>query len=324
MKKIFTLLSIAALSTAFCQIQPKKAEFVGVERATAEEILVQSAPRSNSVHTLSQTLDEVFVSNVSASLCSNYDFNGYFRLFNLQDHGITEPFTITHINGAGIIWPEGYVDGYVYKYSGEITSTISNTDPGWQKLDFYGNVANGTTTRYWGNFSMENLENPTVIQPGDTFAPNLVHPNYLAGASDRTGSFWPLYTENGETAPAYFGGPESGCHGGTAGTGMTYASFGDPRSMLLTVTGTTEELGIVELGSSKLAVYPNPATTEVNIKLEGSKIVQADVTDVTGRVISSQAVKNGKVNVANLAKGVYFLRVKDDKGVTRIEKFIKK
>jgi hypothetical protein len=324
MKKNFTLLFIALLSTAFGQIQSKQAEFVGLEQATAEEMQQQPASRSNAVHTLSQTFDEVYVSSVTASLCSNYNYNGYFRLFNLDDHGITESFTITNLNGAGIIWPQGYADGYVYKYSGEITPTISNSDTGWEPTGFYGNVANGTATRHWGNFSMENLEDPTIIEPGETFAPHIVHPNYLTGTADRTGSFWPLYTENGESAPAYFGGPEAGCHGGTAGTGMTYASFGDPKSILLTVTGTTEGLGTVELGSSKLAVYPNPATTEVNIALEGAKIAQVDVADVTGRVVSSQAVKNGKVNVSNLSSGVYFLRVKDDKGVTRIQKFIKK
>ena len=323
MKKNFTLLFVALLLTAFGQIQPKQAEFVGLEHATAEEIRQQPASRTNAVHTLSQTLDEVFVTNASASLCSNYDYNGYFRLFNLNDHGITESFTITSINGAGIIWPQGYADGYVYKYSGEITPMISNTDPGWEDLNFYGNVANSTTTRHWGNFTIENLEDPVVVEPGEVFAPHIVHPNYVTG-TDRTGSFWPLYTDNGEIAPAYFGGPEAGCHGGTAGTGMTYGSFGDARSILLTVTGTTEELGTIELGSSKLAVYPNPATTEVNITLEGAKIAQVDVADVTGRVVASQVVKSGKVNVSNLSMGVYFLRVKDEKGVTRIQKFIKK
>lgn len=85
-------------------------------------------------------------------------------------------------------------------------------------------------------------------------------------------------------------------------------------------------LGIGEIYSNtkKINVYPNPATTEVNIKLDGTKVADVTVADVTGRVIPVKFSKDGKVDTSKLSSGVYFLRVKDDKGVTRIQKIIKK
>ena len=324
MKKIFTLLSVALLSTgAFAQysLTPVQAEELPEVVASSAEIANQRYERSTSTHVLSQTADNIVTSNATANACQD-SYNAYYRLFDLADHGITGTFTPTSIDGAAIIWPGGFGEVGVFNLNGTEDVHIPHTDYEDTGLyAFYGNE--GARVWDWVNFEILD-ENTVPITSDKKFAVVVTHP-VTNSAAAWAGSLWPLFTSGAETKSAYFGGPTVGCHGGTAGSSTRFSSFVEGgRSILLTITGDSEELGTVELGSSKLAVYPNPATTEVNITLEGAKIAQVDVADVTGRVVSSQAVKNGKVNVSNLSSGVYFLRVKDDKGVTRIQKFIKK
>jgi hypothetical protein len=339
MKKLFTLLSVAVLSSAYAQ-DFRKAQETGVEVATQEELsIINSSPRSNVTQVLSQTLNEDYVQSVSASVCNGLNedgtpngvMNGYFRMFDTAEYGITGDMTITHIGGSAVVWPQGYGEGYITLFNGEESAHISNTDAGWVDTPFYGSFAVGpTATRLWGNFEIENFEDEVTVAPGQKFAAQILHPSLsvtVAGTAVRTGSWWPLYTDGGEIKESWFGGPGAGCYSVTAGYASRWSSFATPitRAILLTVKGEVENLGVVELGSSKLAVYPNPATTNVVVKLEDTSIAKVEIVDVTGRVVSTpKAAKDGKINVANLSKGVYFLRVQDDKGVTRIEKLIKK
>ncbi|WP_369021503.1 T9SS type A sorting domain-containing protein [Weeksella sp. HMSC059D05] len=53
------------------------------------------------------------------------------------------------------------------------------------------------------------------------------------------------------------------------------------------------------------------------------KIAKVEIADVSGRVIPVKVALDGKVNISNLSKGVYFVRVQDNNGVTRISKFVK-
>ena len=74
-----------------------------------------------------------------------------------------------------------------------------------------------------------------------------------------------------------------------------------------------------------MKLQPNPATTNVHISLNGvSGNVNMSIIDMSGRVISNTQfnAENGTdVNVSNLAKGAYFVRITND-GFSKVEKLI--
>lgn len=82
------------------------------------------------------------------------------------------------------------------------------------------------------------------------------------------------------------------------------------------VTITISGVGVEEVENTTFSVYPNPATTNITVKGEGSM----EIVNTLGQVIVSEQV-NGQanINVANLESGIYFVRMN---GAT--QKFIKK
>lgn len=312
MKKIFTLLSIAALSTAFGQ---KAQVSVNESRFAMEAPVNSNESRNNDEYTLIQYSSNVPRTNMVA--CSGTGtLNHFSRLFDLASYGITSEFTVTSVSVMGSGQEQG----------GAVLELAFATIP--QDAEYNADTVEEGYGDGYGSYIFPygeqvfpdiELDIPQVVEPGNKLA---VAISTTLGAADGYFNSGVFLGNNDlpQSSPSYIGWPGSGC---VADDPTDITELGFTQSMIFHVTGETA-LGTVELGSNKLAVYPNPATSEVNITLEGAKVAAVEVADVTGRVVSSQAVKNGKVNVSNLSSGVYFLRVKDDKGVIRIHKFIKK
>ncbi len=74
-----------------------------------------------------------------------------------------------------------------------------------------------------------------------------------------------------------------------------------------------------------LKLQPNPATSNVQLSLNGvSGMVNMALIDMSGRVISTSmfnAENGANINVSNLAKGAYFVRITNDK-FSKVEKLI--
>lgn len=98
-------------------------------------------------------------------------------------------------------------------------------------------------------------------------------------------------------------------------TDMDFLSVDD-----VTVTATT--LATSDVNKTKLSIYPNPTTDVLNIKSD-SKVKSADIYDISGKLVKSVEVADGKINVQELANGSYVLKVSSEKGATS-HKFIKK
>lgn len=75
------------------------------------------------------------------------------------------------------------------------------------------------------------------------------------------------------------------------------------------------------IASSKLNVYPNPASSELNIEVKGEKIEAVKITSINGQIMNSEFVAN-KININNLSSNVYFIEVKTANNIYRT-KFIK-
>jgi len=83
-----------------------------------------------------------------------------------------------------------------------------------------------------------------------------------------------------------------------------------------------EPLGIKNLESDAISVYPNPASTEINI--EGENISLVSLYDITGRCVSETEVQSGIhiINVANLANGTYIAKIISANGNCTMKKVL--
>jgi uncharacterized delta-60 repeat protein len=71
---------------------------------------------------------------------------------------------------------------------------------------------------------------------------------------------------------------------------------------------TTETLGTESFAVNKLNLYPNPASTVLNLDAGSSYTIEKVViTDMTGQVITEQPTNTNQINIQYLAKGVYII-----------------
>ncbi|SDG40084.1 DUF5074 domain-containing protein [Epilithonimonas hungarica] len=107
---------------------------------------------------------------------------------------------------------------------------------------------------------------------------------------------------------------------GTANIVVSFNSNGKVVDKTLTIISSS--LAVNDNAKKiNLSIYPNPTTDILNLKTQ-DKIVEVSVFDSTGKVINTKIV-DGKINVSELLKGNYILRITTDKA-TYQEKFIKK
>jgi len=80
------------------------------------------------------------------------------------------------------------------------------------------------------------------------------------------------------------------------------------------------ELSVSENQLSELFVYPNPGTGMITVELGNSvNPTELQVVDITGKVVLTQAINSGstavQLNLTELTKGAYIIRVTDEKGI---------
>ncbi|OQX77860.1 MAG: hypothetical protein B6D61_06540 [Bacteroidetes bacterium 4484_249] len=77
--------------------------------------------------------------------------------------------------------------------------------------------------------------------------------------------------------------------------------------------------------ANKIKLFPNPANDYVNIELfSKANISFIEIINLQGRIVKSQRVANNQntVDVRDLSKGVYLIRMQTGEGVV-MKKFIK-
>ena len=75
---------------------------------------------------------------------------------------------------------------------------------------------------------------------------------------------------------------------------------------------------------NSIMVYPNPASTTVNIKCD-SMIKSVTIYDIEGRVLETDLINNNSaaIDITGKTNGLYFLKITSDKG-SKVEKLMKK
>jgi hypothetical protein len=80
---------------------------------------------------------------------------------------------------------------------------------------------------------------------------------------------------------------------------------------------TTKNVGISSWLENSVALYPNPAKEYVDIRVDGDvNVTSMEVYDVYGKLINTVIVVENptRINVSNLANGMYFVRVNTEAG----------
>jgi hypothetical protein len=78
-------------------------------------------------------------------------------------------------------------------------------------------------------------------------------------------------------------------------------------------------LGTKDFFAANYSVYPNPASTVLNVSSKSHAILEKiELSDLNGRVIKDvnlTSVSESQVNIADLSNGIYVLKVTSDQGI---------
>lgn len=105
-----------------------------------------------------------------------------------------------------------------------------------------------------------------------------------------------------------------------AGSGKDTLFIDDIEFVYVDHTGLDE----YEVRQSQLSVYPNPATDHITVSFPNMQNGKLFIYNIVGEQIMSRelATETSKISVAGLAKGIYMVRVTDDKGIVGTKKLI--
>ena len=84
-------------------------------------------------------------------------------------------------------------------------------------------------------------------------------------------------------------------------------------------------LGNEAVSALQLKIYPNPVQDELKITLQNNAVISAyEIYDITGkRVMGSTQITSNRIQVSELSKGMYFMKIKAG-NLEMVAKFIKK
>lgn len=206
-----------------------------------------------------------------------------------------------------------YVPGTVY--------TISYTVTGYPKFGFGLEINDGNTATSMTAGTISANSSNIIYDPAPVMSANTIPGTIKHNAPILTGSSAIItWTAPSNGTTAYLFSTALGVNG-TGSTSGDNEAFYD---LILTpkVTGIEETISV-----SNLKLFPNPATeiATFTYSLKTESYVTIDITDLNGRLVSKEVDEtlstgnhSQKLNVSNLDKGTYLVRIKsNDKIVTK-------
>jgi len=253
--------------------------------------------------TLSHNTDDV-ITDANSVACQGGD-NQWAKVFNLADFGVTGDLTLE----------SGRIGVQSLDLTELVTVTVYAVDASFPNgtFTFLGTqdviIDTGTDLTY----IEYTFDEPVVI-------PSSVSMIAVEVAQPMTGTSFFLGGTAGDNDTSWLWSSQCGVAEYT-----TVDAIGFPDAhFYITATGTLEGMGTVELGGKTLSVYPNPATDIVNVSLaDGLQVQSIEVVNMAGQSVYSAKAANS-INVSFLPAGVYVVRVKDNKGVTHMNKVVVK
>ncbi|HRO41909.1 MAG TPA: SBBP repeat-containing protein [Flavipsychrobacter sp.] len=152
--------------------------------------------------------------------------------------------------------------------------------------------------------SMEVFDTPSIIANGDTLT---VTPTF---------SFYQWY-RNGLPIPGATGQTYKATQGGNYFVRVTNSSYCQALSNTIALATSISDPNTL----ATISVSPNPASTEISVKAN-TRIGKIEIMDNFGRVVANYLVESSetKLQLGNLANGIYFLKSEHNSKVIRIVK----
>ncbi|MDO6792089.1 T9SS type A sorting domain-containing protein [Tamlana sp. 1_MG-2023] len=136
---------------------------------------------------------------------------------------------------------------------------------------------------------------------------------------------WLTLTKTSEGVWVLSGNPTE-----TSGTQYTFelsaedADGATKRAVTLTVLNSDGSLSVndeFEDSKNSFRIFPNPAQELLNFNMPMGNI---SIIDVTGKHIKSFSEQTENINISDLASGMYFLKGKNEAGVSIVKRFVKR
>jgi hypothetical protein len=101
---------------------------------------------------------------------------------------------------------------------------------------------------------------------------------------------------------------------------VTDANSCSATSSAINVTG----VGIKDINTANVSfsLYPNPANDVLNIRCD-EKLVSAEISDILGKAVKTLSGDVRQMNIAEIASGVYTIKLKTNDGKIAVKKFTK-
>ncbi len=266
--------------------------------------------------TLSHSTSQV-ATNGSVACASNTppiftQENSYWRTYTPANFGFAGDFVVT---GAEFGW--SYTDRAGNTPSIDVTVNIYSTTgtfpTGVRTLLATQMVSVGTAEHL--TVVPVTFTTPTTLNSNSEIVVQLNIPSGETAVYDaRVGQ-----NGNGENAPSYLS--STGC-GGIAPTPIGSLGTFPNSNIIINLVGDSP-LSVNENDLSSLVqVYPNPATSVLNLKVSPSiEVTDTILVDVLGKTTDVK-LDNGQLNISGLARGIYMLQVITNSG-TMTKKIIK-
>jgi len=100
------------------------------------------------------------------------------------------------------------------------------------------------------------------------------------------------------------------------------ASAPDNISFTYDLIGDCSVMGVSEISSSSVSIYPNPVKDVLNVSAKNADVKEVQIVNLNGQVVATS--KAASVNVSTLPSGVYIVKVVDAKGNVTTSKIVKK
>jgi hypothetical protein len=109
-----------------------------------------------------------------------------------------------------------------------------------------------------------------------------------------------------------------------ADSGRIYHSSGSPGVMSFSWDSGTGIFEYNSLNNFPVSIYPNPATDYINIELQGKENGTLEIISMNGECVYKKffTTNNEKINLPDLNKGIYLLKVSLENGMIYSKKFV--
>lgn len=240
--------------------------------------------------------------------------------FVLNNDTTLETITVPGFTNAPplSIWIEGF-NIFIYTNAGsapsgnpEVTGSgvveFSEIDPADYTL-----IEDGTTgqTTFQVDVTHVNGGTPITLPAGEYWIS--AFPNVIGGPTDAGRWNWYGSASSAPAIEPMLIDPSDLFGGATNWTNISSLIGDSFPSLAWQLTGA-ETIGIEDNLAESVSVYPNPATSVLNISLPSNiEVKNSSLIDMLGRT-TGVVYSNGEMNISNLAPGVYFLNLETTAG----------